>query len=53
MTEMNIGIVSRTVGPITLFIRENGNDANTGTMEDEALATIQTAIDRIPRFRDA
>ena len=50
MTEMNIGIVSKTVAPITYYVRTSGNNANTGITEDAALATIQAAIDHIPRF---
>ena len=46
----DFNFVTKTTKPITLYVRVWGSDNNSGLLEDEALATIQEALDRIPTF---
>jgi len=43
-------IVTRTVADTTLYVRTGGSDSNNGLTIGTALATIQAAIDKIPKF---
>ena len=39
---------TRTPGPpVTLFVRESGNDENAGTAPDQALRTLEAALERL------
>lgn len=44
------GPVTDVLADVTLYVRAGGDDLNDGLSEDTALATVQAAWDKIPKF---